>query len=666
MADAGLRDLGSFVPGSRVREPVAPSLDGAPRSDQPVLVTPPPQAAARRPLFGGDQPAGDALGIDDLVGRLAELVAHRETGGPLSIAFLGAPGAGKSFALARLVTRVREITAAAAKLQQTPFQPQVHVQTIDAATLEDDPAMALAASLHNGLRQPYPELAREIGHTARDPHAVLREVNEKLDDARRRLDSERRALDDAGSRRARLMETVLYEAAGSQVDAYARANRAGIENRMVSFGITGDPIRNYKDFVQFVAGSGGKVGLAMRSLHAFKGQTKLIVAAIVLVAIGIGLGIALADQGSWLADLRKGPQTGTSLADWLQAHLGLIGTLKSVAYLLALLALAANVWRAVTFLRPIFKGERLLESDLDNRRRDLDGHFAHQTKRVDALDRDVQRLSLESVEAERRAGGTGSSREPSPFERSGASQARSFFAVLTSMMQAPTTETHVAAPRRILLALDHLDAVAPERARAILDALHRFAGRGLVVALAADPTRLQSGGTHRDQLERWIDVPVRLEANRHDYGTLVQAMLGQAMLGQARATAVAAPDATSSVLDRPFDRDEASLLAALAELAGRSPRAVKRFVDLYGLARLDGGNKGALALMLALAQGGTDAEKAAVAAAAAHDGAAAFGLPQATPRLSTALNEVFAIAGRFTNAEAVDAVRHAAVYSIES
>ncbi len=660
MADAGFRDLGSFVPGSRVREPAAPALGGAPQPENSVLVTPPPQTAAKRPLFGGELPAGDALGIDGTVGRLAELAAHRGSGGPLCIALLGAPGAGKSFALTRLVARVRDLTAAAAKLQQSPFLAKVHVQTINAASLEGEPGLALAASLHAGLRQPYPDLAREIGHTARDPHVVLREVNEKLDDARRRLDSERRALDDAGSRRARLTETVLYEAAGSQVDAYARANRAGIENRLVSFGITGDPIRNYKDFVQFVAGSGGKLGLALRSLYAFKGQTKLIVAAIVLVAIGIGLGVAIADQTTWLAEMRSGPQSGASLANWLQEHIGLIGTLKSAAYLLAALAIAANIWRASSFLKPIVKGERLLESDLDNRRRDLDGHFAHQTKRVDALDRDVERLSLESVEAERRAGGAGSSREPSPFETTGASQAQNFFAVLASMMQAPASERDgVAAPQRIVLALDHLDAVAPDRARAILDTLHRFAGRGLVTAVAADPARLQTGGAHRGDLERWIEVPVRLDAGGHDYGALVQAMLGQA-----KPPAPAKPDAQTSALDAPVDRDEASLLTALADLAGRSPRAVRRFVDLYGLARLEGGNKGALALMLALAQGGTDAEKAAAAAAAAHDGAAAFDLPQTTPRLRAALNEVFAIGGRFTNAEAVDAVRHAAVYSI--
>ena len=173
----------------------------------------------------------------------------------------------------RLAERVRALAATAAGLTERPFLSRVHVQAIDAASLEGEPALGLAARLHAGLRQPYPDLSRELGHAARDPHLVLREINEKLDDARRRLDSERRALDDAGSRRARLAETVLYEAAGSQVDAFARANRAQIEQRFRSFGIFGDPLRDYKDHVQYVSGA-GKFGLTLRAHLRLQGPAE--------------------------------------------------------------------------------------------------------------------------------------------------------------------------------------------------------------------------------------------------------------------------------------------------------------------------------------------------------------------------------------------------------
>ena len=659
MADVGLRDLGSFVPGGRrtEAEPVAAAV--TPRADRApsVLITPPPSAAKPRVVFGGDLPAGaDALGVEDTLATIAELAAHRGTATPLCVGLVGGPGTGKSFALGTLTARICDLATAAGAAGQGPFLSRIHVQPIDAASLDGDPTLGLAARLHAGLRQPYPDLAREIGHTARDPHVVLREVNEKLDDARRRLDSERRALDDAGSRRARLTETVLYEAAGSQVDAYARANRGGIESRLNGFGITGDPIRNYKDLVQVVAGS-GKVGLASRSLWGFKGQTKLIVAAVVLVAIGVGLGAAIDDQTNWLATIRAAGKAGPSIADWSEAHVGLLGSLRGGAFVLAALAILANLWRAFAFLTPIFKGVRLLDGDLDARRRDLDGLYAHQTKRVDTLDADVERLTRESAEAERRVGYTGPAtlNEPSPFEAAGPPQAQSFFAVLARMLAQPRGS----APQRIVLALDHLDAVSPARARAILDALHRAAAGSLVALVAVDPTRLGASGA--GDLERWIQVPVRLDDNERDYGALVEATLGQGA-----PAASAKLDARASRLDSPVDGDETTLLSSLAALAGPSPRAIKRFVNLYTLARLDGdGHRGALMLMLALALGGTGEDRAAVAAAFARgDQAASFDLPTADALLRGALAAVVAVDGPFNLAEARKAARRAARFSL--
>ncbi len=669
MADVGLRDLGSFVPGGRTGNgeaaiaplpPPATARVGEPGS---VIVTPPPSKAIARVIFAGDDPSGaDALGMDSTLSHLAELAAHRGTSTPLCIGLLGGAGSGKSFALNRLVARVGEL-AAAASGKAGPFVSRIHSQRIDAASLEGDPATGLAGRLHAGLRDAYPDLARELALSARDPQVALREINEKLDEARRRLDAERRALDEAGSRRARLTETVLYEAAGSQVDAYARANRAGLENHLVGFGLLGDPIRNYKDLVQLVAGSGGKTGLTLRSLWAYKGQTKLIVAALALLALGFGLGIALDDQDAWLARLRSGPQAGASVANWAEAHIGLLATARGAAFVLAALAIAANLWRAAGFLMPIFKGVRLLDGDLAVRRRDLDSLYAHQTKRVDALDTDVEQLTRESSDAERRLGGAGATTTlaPSPFEAASGSpaQAHKFFGVLARAMDEAKGP---AAPQRIVLAIDHLDAVAPARARQILDAAHRVAGRGLVLAAAVDPTSLASDHAGADDLQRWIQVPVRLDgpAIDHDYASLVLATLG-------RSTAPAIqqkPDAARSALDEPVDEDEATLLTALAALAGRSPRAVKRFVNLYALARLDGDHRGALGLMLALALGGTPAEKAIVdARLLSAEPNTPFDLPQASAKLRGSLEAAEAM-GRFTTAEAAKAARRAAMFTL--
>ena len=662
MADVGLRDLGSFVPGGRARqEPIAPQPPTAAMPGEPgsVIVTPPPPAPPARAIFAGDHAFGaDALGVDGTIAPLAELAAHKGTATPLCIGLLGGPGSGKSFALAKLAGRIGAI-AAASSGAAGPFLSRIHSQTIDAAGLDGDVATGLAGRLHAGLRHAYPDLARELAIAARDPEIVLREVNEKLDEARRRLDSERRALDDAGSRRARLTETVLYEAAGSEVDAYARANRAGIENRLVAFGIVGDPLRNYKDLVQLVAGSGGKVGLTLRSLWAFKGQTKLIVVAFLLVAIGFGLGIALDDQDTWLASLRSGPKAGVAVANWAETHIGLLGTARGVAFILAGLAIAANLWRANAFLQPIFKGARLLGGDLDGRRRDLDSLYAHQTKRVDALDADVERLSRESAEAERRAGGAASKAAPSPFESAGAAQAHQFFAVLARLMADPKGP---AAPHRVVLALDHLDAVSPERARQILDGAHRVATSGLVLLAAVNTTRLAKDLPDTDDLERWIQVPVRLDVatSERDYSGLVRTTLGHG----APASVTQRPEIGRSTLDKAVDEDEASLLTALSGLAGHSPRAVKRFVNLYMLARLEDDHRGALGLMLALALGGTQAEQTIVGERLTGGAPnTPFDLPQVDARLREALEAANA-QGRFTTGEAAKAARRAAIFSI--
>lgn len=666
MADE-LLDLGAIKPGARrVREPEPPMLRREPTpvpaaAPAPAVIVPPPPP--KRDAFAGDLPAGeDALGIDRLVAPLAELALHRGTVVPLCVGLLGAPGSGKSFALARLARGVRELSEAASAAPTGPFLDKTHVQAIDAATLEGDAGLALAGRLHAGLRRGFPALARELAQIARDPHVVLRETSERLDEARKRLDSERRALDDAGSRRARLLETVLYEAAGSQVDAYARANRAGIESRLVGFGIGGDPIRNYKDLVQLVAGSGGRVGLALRALWAFKGQTKLIVTAIVLVALGVGLGAAIDDQARWLGDLRTaGPQAAGNVANWFQAHMGLLATARTAAFALAGVAVAANLVRAFAFLAPIFKGARLLGHDLTTRKRDLDGLYAHQTKRVDALEADVERLSREVAEAERRAGGPGLGGERIAFEGGAgpATQAQDFFAALGSLMTDGAQQ--IPAPRRIVLALDHLDALAPERARAILDAVSRLTGIGLVTLAAVDTARLDPEGARRHELERWIQVPVRVdaEAGLRDPRHLVARLLGR----DGPQAATSRPDPRHSVLDTAIGEEEATLVAALAPLAGPSPRGIKRFVNLYTLARLDADvRKGPLALMLALAQGGTATERSAVAEAVSSGGA--FDLPQASARLTAALEAARTIDGRFTAADAAAALRRAATFSV--
>ncbi|MEI9914649.1 MAG: hypothetical protein WDN29_01210 [Methylovirgula sp.] len=308
MTDVDTRDLNKNAARA---EPIAPSLPAMP-SRPGTIVTPsapaaPSDAKKLRPsVFAADIPLGsDALGQAAALRPLAELATHRDAETPLAIGLLGGPGSGKSFALATLLADVEALSAAS----NDTMVRRVNIVKIDAATLDGEPSVALAAAVYDKLGTAYPEFVREAAHAARDPHVVAREAAQRLDDARRRLDSERQSLHEIENRRGRLTETVLFESAGSQVDTYARANRGRIESRLASFGITGDPIANYKSMVRDLADAGGpmgRAGAALRAFWAFAGQGKLLITAIVLLLVGVGLDDAVAQHDVWLNSLATG------------------------------------------------------------------------------------------------------------------------------------------------------------------------------------------------------------------------------------------------------------------------------------------------------------------------------------------------------------------------
>jgi KAP family P-loop domain len=637
-------DIVTPDPGKESRvEPLAPSL---------------PAFSARgesSKLFATDLPGGeDALAVRRALRPLAELAAHCDTEAPLTIALLGPPGSGKSFALAKLLAEIEGLGSAAAGARDGSFLSRVAVVRIDVGGFEGDSSVALAAALYDKLEAIFPEFVREVAHAVRDPQIVAREAAERLDDGRRRLDAERQKLEEIESRRARLPDTVLFESAGSQVDAYARANRTKFESRLTGFGINGDPVANFKSMVRDIAGTGGpagRLGGASRAFWAFKGQTRLLVTAALLVLVGIGLDTAFADAPNWLAWLRSPNQALVSLADEIEAHIGWLSIAAKAAYAGAALALFANFWRGVRLLRPLFRGVSLLGTDVEERRRALDALYAHQMRRVDGLEADVELAARRAAEAERRAGASGRAEaEPSPFaDATPRGQADRFFAALGAFLQGVRKAAApglTSVPQRLVIALDEIDSLPHEKIRRLLETAHRaFANAGVVTLIAADPARMQADGA---VLEKWIQVPFRIDAETLDPGAYV-------------AQVIAKPRAEEPIMAEPIDWSissaESSLLAALAPLAGGSPRAVKRFVNLYRIARAQAPDqKGALALMLAVELGGTGSEIAAVREGLANGGSGTdLVFPHGTPRLLAALQTIQA-QGRVS----IDAARRAA------
>ncbi len=627
MTDSETRDRRIPPSFAEFPKPAAPPPPPASREAQPE------RAAGTSSVFAADR-AGMPDGLSPALARLAELALHRQAETPISIGLLGGAGTGKSSALRALTERIRAISRTAAS--SGPFVSKALV--IEASGHElDELEAVLAARLHHALEHHDAgfthEAAADAMHSTSDPRALARAANDRLDEARRRLDSERQALDDVSARRARLIDTVLYDTPGSQVDAYARSRRSSIESALRNFGIAGnDPIRSYKDEVNHLAqGRGGasRAGLALRSLYAYRGQMKLIVFAIFFLLLAWAFAY-LEREHAWLDSIRGTGETGRPLADWLQAHLSWLGTLRSAAIVIAILCLLGNLWRAFRFAQPVSRGATLLHRDVAQRGQDLDSRLTYQTRRVDNLARDVDALAARAAEFEKRAGPVegAAAIELPPFHASASDRirtesSRAFFASVSERIAGGIGN----APQRVIVAIDGIESI-PSSA---LDSLAALLGRrGFVGILAADPARI---GTER--LARAIQVPFMLAPV--DHASLVDRLLGRAAAPARSAEQV---DARNSSLDTPVSDGEAELLQTLAPLAGPAPRNVKRFVNLYRLARLDAPDDLApLAFMLALDAGGTADELAAVdASLAGADERAAFTLTQAAgTRLASAL-----------------------------
>ncbi len=642
-------------------DPVAPSQAGVEETKV---------ADKKAKIFAADVPRGaDALGLASLLRPLAELAVHAGTEPPLTIALLGEPGCGKSFALGKLLAEIEALSGAAVGAPLSPFLTNVATLNIDAATLDGEPSVALARAFYDGIKSEFPAFVREVAHAVRDPQIVAREAAERLDEARRRLDAERQKLEEIEMRRARLAETVLYESAGSQVDAYARTNRAKIESRLAGFGIEGDTIANYKSMLRDVAESGGpgaRLGAASRAFWAFRGQGGLLLTAAIFALLGLGLDIAVADKAKWLDVLRNASQGLASAATWSEAHIGWLALAARAAYAAAAFSLLVNIWRGLRFLRPLLRGVGLLQTEVVNRRRALDALYAHQVRRVDGVEADVALATRRAAEADRRAGHklrADPQAEPSPFEdASPKAQADRFFAAIGTFMDGmrrsgaggAASAGPASVPQRLVVAIDGLDILPRTKAHALLETAHRaFANSGVVTLMTANLAGFGEGAP----LEKWIQVPCRLAAPS-DYAAFVAHLSAMGEPSQPKDSGDSDLPTERPPVDWSISAAESDLLAKLATLAGGSPRAVKRFVNLYRLARAQAPeHRALLALMLALEQGGTAGEIATVAEALADgDPDADLDLQHATPRLFAALQMVKAREGRVS----LDDARHAA------
>jgi hypothetical protein len=551
-----------------------------------VVVTPaptPPEALPVRqidsvPLFEPDRPDPDAWISDPLVEAAAELVSKADAATPISLAFLGGPGAGKSSALARFSERAGALAS----------EQGVRLETVrvEAADSPDEPDLSIAASIYEALAHSeeaggrLASAAREAAASLQDAHAVAREAADRLAELRQTSEAERANLESLSGRRARLAETVLFETPGSRVDSFARAHRVRIESRLRAFGFEGDLLATWKEFVREMAERNplSKAAASLQALWAYRGQGRLLALTILFALLAWGFDVAGATRASWVGSV------GSNVGAWVGAHGGAFATATLVCAVAAALCFAFDVVRAARFLNPIYRGATLLAGDIEGRRRDLDALIAHQTRRVDLKAKEVEAQGRRAEEAERRAQGPRAAvshleelrafygdSEQTPAAR--ARFARGFLASLERVIRRDAPDA------RLLVLVDGLETLAGERVGAFLAAAGRLLARpGFIAAFALDDRRLvPDASSLAEPIERAIALPIRVD------------VAGRGFEGPPRGFAQAPDEA------------ERRLLQDLAPLAG-DPRRARRFANAYRLARAslpaEAAGYGALALTL--------------------------------------------------------------------
>lgn len=610
----------------------------------------------------------DALGFDAAVRGLAELAAHRAAKDALTIALLGPAGSGKSFALNRLLAFAKGFSHSAGP--DSRFAANLVIARIDASA-GAEPAAALAAGVYDAMRAAggsAATLAEEAVASGADPVDAARVASERLIELRRRLDAERQGLRELSGRRARLAETVLYQAGSSRIDAWARANRGRIESRLRAFGFeSGDPVATYKDLVRDVSdnrGLAGRAGAFLHAMWAFRGQARLLALAVVLVALAWALGLADQTRSAWLGWINEQGELGQNTAAWLQAQIGVLAGLRTLSLWAAAGCMALNAWRASRFVSPLFRGVTLLEADMDAAQREIDSMIGNQTRLVDDLASQADAQARRTEEAERRAA-AGSIRrndDASPFEVAESDVRRQARRFLQTVAQEAARGGGL---DRVIVAIDDLDTLSPANAAAFLDETALLLAKSpFVVVFAADGGRLAQGwgpeGASR--LARRAQIGVRIDAaSSKDYARLVRSLLAPP-----EATAEADHEVKASIWDRPVSPEETELLQKLAPLAGRGPSDVAQFIFVYRLARARAASWPALAFALALDIGGTDDERASIAKAVANADPDAALEPSGQPaRIADALAAACALeTGGLKTKQVREAIAIAAAHSL--
>lgn len=602
-----------------------PHIPWAGEAAPPPARTAPATVSSSEAGFETDAPAAAASAFfapqtQALLDRLADLLRRPDAPSPFAIGLTARAGAGKTSALNWLADKLAGSGTTA-------------VVTLKASELAGEPERALAAALYRTLSSRHGALAQEAAqegaHFGSDPATLARIAQERLDSVRRKLVSEKQALAQTETRRAALKETLLYDTPGTRVDAYARKVRSAVEPRLRRFGFNGEPLGVFKDLTRDVNENGGLIRRALtglRGLYAYRGQTRLLVWSALSFAANRGVTWLALNKAVWLGVIASAGSIGVQTSDFLQGRLDWLPMVAQGFALIALALLGLNIWRAFDFMQPLVHAAGLLDEDVAAKRHEIDQNVAHHARNVERLGVEADALARKAEEAERRA--AGANRNPPAFMESDetAQKRAAALGFLESLSDLLTRGTIAGAPRKVAVAVDGFESVSAPAA--LFTRINDLLARPGLVAVYALDSRLFDAAP--GALGRQIQLPLRLDVD------------------DGREPVALTP------LDAPFSPLETRLAAALAPLAGDSPRAQKRLRNLLRFLRpgpdAHSGVTAALALLIAAEIGASPADREVLARALA-DASAGFA-PQGSAILQEALANAAAVDGPISRDDA--------------
>ncbi len=419
--------------------------------------------------------------------RLSELLRRPDAPTPFAIGLFAKAGGGKSSALNWLRASI-------------PAPDGSPVAALKAVDLAVEPERALAAALFRALAPNFGpfanEAANEGAHFGSDAGALARAAHEKLDLLRRKLLTERQNLALTEARRAGLAESLLYDTPGSRVDAYARRIRAAFEPRLRRFGFSGDTLTGFKDFTRDLNETGGvksRLVSACKAVYAFPGQIRLLVYAVLCFGLGWGASWLADNNTLWLNPINASGAQGAQAGDYLQHHLDWLTQSAHVLSLLGLALIGLNLWRAFSFMQPLFHAAGLLDEDVAAKRHELDQTLAHQARSVDLIGAEASAVAAKAADADRRAAAAGATKNPPLFlETDAATQKRDFSLGFLQALSAAIEKGGPGAPKKLIVTVDGFEGVADPAA--LFDRLHDLLARpGFVAVYAINPGLFRSG-----------------------------------------------------------------------------------------------------------------------------------------------------------------------------